>query len=324
MTIYYDPDKFLLERFNANNGFALYREHVVFNNPRSTAIVDPPMADKYNTIIDVVMQPGAMFDGVTQMYYNRINLAHEFANSRLLDVNYLSINDEKTIHEIIPRLNLKFGLALTTDEVVDGPIRDAGLFTLVNVKAISTSKRYYNSFNINVMRSSGGLAVVDIKHEATTEWDISRKVLAPAGYTDYPLHVLNYNIDYTSIAGQLRTIKPKISYHRQPQEMGHTTLALHDWLPMALTSVDGIGWSAASTVPAGSAQNLYQAAVVYNGPVKDCRIPGRGMNYRRPIADDSINPANPAYDNVLALLMWNPSNSKTRYKSLALFHYNEV
>ena len=321
MSIYYDPDKFLLKRFNENNGFALYPEHVAFNNPRATAIVDPAMADRYNTIIDVVMLPGSMYDGVTQLYYNRINLSYEFSTSRLQDLNYLSIGKEKTVHEIIPRLNRKFGLALTVDEVVDAPIRDAGLFTLVNIKVLPTSRRYYGSFDINVMRASGGLKVMDIKHQAIWEWDASRKIYATK-HGELPLYSINYNIDYTPIAQFLKTIIPSDTYFRYASETEYTTIPKDPWISQMLNSVDNLGWT--TTGSAGTPQDLYLAAIIYNGPTKDCKVAQRAFNNSRPIDGIFSNPANLEFDNVLVLVPINPNYSGTRYKSLVLFHYNEV
>ena len=322
MSIYYDPDKFLLKRFNENNGFALYAEHVAFNNPRATAVVDPVMADRYNTVIDVVMLPGSMYDGVTQLYYNRINLAHEFATSRLQDLHYLGIGQEKTLHDIIPKLNLKFGLALTEDEVIDGPIRDAGLFTLVNIKVMPTSKRYYGSFNINLMRTGGGLSVVDIKHETIWEWDATRKIYIN-GHGELPLHTPNYNIDYTAVAQYLRTIEANPAYYRFLADADYTAIPANPWLPQVLNSVDNLGWTATSS-GTGTFQNLVRAAIVYNGPTSDCKIATRAINNIRPIDANFNNPANLEFDNVLAVVAFNPTTSPLRYKSLVLFHYNEV
>lgn len=320
MSIYHNPDKLLLKRFNEKNGLALKSEQVVFTNPRDAKLVDPVMAKNYNSVIDVVMQKNAPYDGVAVLFYNRINFAYEFANSRLLDLNYLVVEEEKTIHELIPALNRKLGLALVPEEVADKAFESIGLFTTVQVQVLPGSKRYIGSFNINLMRRGGSFVPITLRNSVVDVLDADRK--AAAAKPDYPIYSLNYHIDYSSAAGVLRKLGALLTY---PNWGGEDIAELlqdnSTALTGALNGADGLGW--VYTAAATAANNLARCVVIYNGPTKDCLVYPEGYKKNKPIEVVGANPSNTDFDNVLVLVNNNPYYSTNRYKPLVLFHYND-
>ena len=321
MSIYHNPDKLLLKRFNEKNGLALRLDQVVFSNPRDAKLVDPVLAKNYNSVIDVVMQKNAPYDGVAVLFYNRINFAYEFVNSRLLDINYLIVEEEKTIHELIPALNRKLGLSLVPEEVADKTFESVGLFTTVQVQMLPGSKRYIGSFNINVMRRGGSFVALTLRNSVVEVLDANRKAVT-AGRPDYPVYPINYHIDYTAAAGVLKNLSGFLTYPRWTGE--DTSELLQDNGPSvtsAINAVDGLGW--VYTASATAVNNLARAVILYNGPTKDCLVYPEGYTQNLPFDVPGVNPSNTDFDNVLVLANNYPYYSTNRYKPLVLFHYND-
>lgn len=320
MSIYHNPDKLLLKRFNEKNGLALRLDQVVFSNPRDAKLVDPVLAKNYNSVIDVVMQKNAPYDGVAVLFYNRVNFAYEFANSRLLDINYLIIEEEKTIHELIPALNRKLGLALVPEEVADKTFESVGLFTTVQVQMLPGSKRYIGSFNINVMRRGGSFVPITLRNSVVEAMDATRKLAGAK--PDYPIYPINYHIDYTAAAATFRSIRGSLVYPRWLGEDNPELLQdLSGSIVAAINAVDGLGW--VYTATATAANNLVRSMVLYNGPTKDCLVYPEGYMGNKPIEAVGVNPSNTDFDNVMVLANNNPYYSTNRYKPLVLFHYND-
>lgn len=320
MSIYHNPDKLLLKRFNEKNGLALRADQVVFTNPRDAKLVDPVLAKNYNSVIDVVMQKNAPYDGVAVLFYNRINFAYEFTNSRLLDLNYLVVDEEKSVHELLPALNRKLGLTLTPEEVADKPFESVGLFTTVQVQVLPGSKRYIGSFNINVMRAAGSFVPITLRNSVVEAMDATRKLAGAK--PDYPIYPLNYHIDYSAAAGVFRKFSGSLIYPRWPGEDTSASNAANiTTLLSAIVAVDGLDWNNNTT--AGATNSLARSMVLYNGPTKDCLVYPEGYMGNKPIEAVGKNPSNTDFDNVLILANNNPYYSTIRYKPLVLFHYND-
>lgn len=327
MSIYRRVEKLLLREFNAKNNHNLLPEHVRFVNPRPADTVDVTMAAVYNTAISMEMLKGCPFDGVATLFYNRVVLSAEFSTSRLLDLNYVKINDEKTIHEIIPYINTKLGLHLTTEDVVDEPLTDKGLFTQVRIRIADGCLEFTGSFDIGLMRVNAPLVKLDAKHSVVFVEDAGRKAIYP-GRPEAPVFPLTYGIDYSAAYADLRRVKVPKAWGAFPTVYTNQAAVPYtpDHLANVLNTIDNIGWR--SNQAATTGLTLNQAIPLYNGPTKDCLVPDYAfLGITSQVQGSETiwsNPANTEYDNVLVLMIHNPWYTNGRYKSLALFHYNEV
>ena len=342
MSIYKHADQVLLARYNAANGTALLPEHVKFVNPRPAALESLVLSKQYNTAVSMVMQPGAPFEGVATLYYNRIVLAAEFANSRLVDLNYIKIKKEETTRELVDYLNLKLGLSLKPEDIVDEPLNDQGSYTTVTIRVNNDSLEYVGSFVIGVMRNSNVLKKVVMQHDI--DWDLlqqRRALTSSYPRTEAAVFPLNYAVDYSPIASILKRVRANMLYpfavNMVPDELVIHNRAYSGLFQVAVNQIDGLGWINGGSIGEGPL-NLNTSWAIYNGPTKDCFIPSYLSVYDIHSANTKVgtgwwagvnkvdwnNPANLDYDNVLVLQLANPFRSSNRYRALVLFHYNEV
>ena len=331
MSIYKHADRVLLARYNAANGTTLLPEHVKFVNPRPAALESLVLSKQYNTAVSMVMQPGAPFEGVTTLFYNRIVLAAEFANSRLIDLNYLQIKKEKTTRELVDRLNVKLGLSLKATDIVDEPLNDQGFINTTRIQVNNDSLEYVGGFDIGIIRTDKPIRKVTIQHDVDHQ-TLPLRRLGPYPRTEAAIFPLNYHIDYSPIAGILKNVRANMLYPANDRLENDELFSYARYgsdLPMtAFNQIDNLGWI--NAISSASPLNLNAAFAIYNGPTKDCNIPSYLGVY--PIregwwagakAPEWNNPANQAYDNVLVLQLCNPWRSSNRYRAIALFHYNE-
>lgn len=326
MSIYRRVENLLLRRFNAENGQKLLPEHVRFTNPRSAALVDEVMANTYNTAVTMEMTPASPFDGAVTLFYGRVVLSSEFALSKLINLNFIKVKSEKTIHELLPYINTKLGLHLRPVDVIDGSLNDGGIFTQVRIQTTNTSMEFTGSFDIGIMRVDATLVSLDVKHSVVYTEDTGRRGVYP-GRLEHPVFPLTYDIDYSPAYFDLKRVKVPLAWGAFPAAyiLQAVTPGAPAHLASVLSTIDGIAWR--SDTAAGDTLTLMQAMPVYNGPTKDCLVPSYayfGIT-AQPMSKDIVwsNPSNLEYDNVLVLMIHNPWYHKTRYKSLALFHYNE-
>lgn len=326
MSIYFRVEKLLLAKFNERNGHSLLPSQVKFSNPRPADSVDPTMAVRYNTAVSLEMLKGSPFDGVATLFYNRIVLSAEFSNSKLLDLNFIKINDERSTSELVPYLNTKLGLHLRTEDIIDEPLNDKGLFTQTRIRIAEGSMEFTGSMDIGIMRINAPLVKMTAKHSPIYIEEARRK--AVNARTEAPVFPLNYRIDYSAAFNWLRRIKAADAWGAFPAQV--TLNAAWPFTPTTLASclskIDGINWSASPSALA--APSLNQAMALYNGPTEDCKVYTYAFLSNAITMDMSdptwINPANKDFDNVLVLALHNPWYSNNRYKSLVLFHYNGV
>jgi len=232
----------------------------------------------------------------------------------------LVVEEEKTIRDLVPALNLKLGLALVPEEVDDKAFESSGLFTTVQVQVLPGSKRYIGAFNINIMRRGGSFVPITLRNSVVEVIDAGRKSVSVK--PDYPIYSINYHIDYSAAASVLRKLGALLTY---PNWTGEDVAELlqdnSTAFTNAINAVDGLGW--VYTASATAANNLARSMVVYNGPTKDCLVYPEGYKANTPIEAIGANPSNTDFDNVLVLINNNPYYSTNRYKPLVLFHYND-
>lgn len=331
MTYYFKTEKLLLDKFNIANKLNLKPEHVKFVNPRPADTVDITMSKVYNTAIDVVMQPGAPYDGQVTIFYNRVNLRSEFGNAKLDASNYVYIKTEATLHEAIGAINDKLGTRFMTDDLVDDEINPTKMVTTVKLQATESSMEYIGSIDVRLYRSTSKKITID--HEPSVIWhyEAERNKLA-ANLT--PLGILQdtYNHDYTPARLLLENLVVSESIPAWPAGMwgmnaANAFLNFQNSPAVILKQVDGLNWQLTAGVTTGI--SLVNAICIYRGPTADCEIkPYAAISKHlggiaKPDGyDDITNPANMRYRNVAVLLLDNPvANTKTA-KCLALLHYN--
>ena len=191
---------------------------------------------------------------------------------------------------------------------------------------------YYN-VPLDIPPTQAG-TVNDIK--ALTTWGLNpwyddniKSLTIDPTLIKYNHSLKTYNLDYTPLAATLKTLpvhpRPLDPAATPPWTQDATSLS---WLTNNLWKIDGIAWR---NSPWRLHFNLNNAAIVYNGPVKDCGQEvlgvfkhGLGQNEFLPgWLAERISVPNPEFDNVLALWLHVPYNA-TGYSAILLIHYNEV
>lgn len=118
----YNAKEVLLELINLTDGLNAAVADVTFGIPSKVTDPTPPK----NTKILITPKTESGFYGIKTVYYNRIHIG---------EVGAMSVErDGASSHlALIPALNLKYGLYLTADDIIDKliPPGDTGLITVV-------------------------------------------------------------------------------------------------------------------------------------------------------------------------------------------------
>lgn len=156
-------------------------------------------------------------------------------------------------------------------------------------------------------------------------WYVDNSALDARGVSmrKYNPGLLTYGYDYTKYASFLKTIPafPRPWNTGNDMMVAATLNSLRD----AMIAVDGNPWVWTSTT--NTAFNLYRAAVVYNGPTKNCgKVVTGGMLTTEYQMDDwmmkSFQPANLEYDNVLVFWLKSTWENNEGYGGVVMLHYN--
>lgn len=332
MTYYYKPETLLLAKFNTANKLNLLPEHVRFENPRPADTVDITMSKVYNTAIDIVMQPGAPYDGTKTIFYNRVNLRTEFSTAKVDSTNYIHIDKESTLYEAIARINIKLGTRFTTDDIEDQEIDPVKMMSYIKLSAKPESLLYYGSVDARVYRATAKKVVINHTPSAIWVHDSERKRSAP-NFGELSVLPVNYNVDYTAARHALLLMK--VNHTLPVWDSGFAGNFFDDFNAgfqsqiYALKMIDGLPWVTSKTLTSVGTYNLTRSVCIYNGTTADCVIKPYAIasqySYRAeksPEFDIGMNPSNPNYKYVAVVLLNNPELSRDMYKSLVLFHYN--
>lgn len=326
MATYFSAEDLLLKQINEKNQLMLTKHDIEFSSPLPAEAVDPNKAKDYNTAVTLKMKRIDQFDGEGTIFYNRLNLSSEFATAGFETKNYLYVERPFSIHGILPHINRKTGLRLTTGNVYDAEISPTDDFTMITVRALPRSMDYTGQFKIGVVNTGvlSSIAPLDPNLFA----GIDRKRKAVSGYTPTEANILTrtYGIDYSPIGELLKRVATGLWPTRPTDEPD--TLVYYDRLSGLLRCVDGLPWG---TTAAPSSLNVWRAYGVYNGPTKDCWIPSdpSGGNSNlflkpdvRPGEQAYSNPTNTDYTHALVLALNWPYSDTARYRPMAIFHYN--
>lgn len=335
MSYYFKAVDVLLEKFNVANKLNLLPEHVKFINPRPADSVDITMSKVYNTAIDMVMQPGAPFNGVVTLYYNRVDLRVEFSNAKLSENNYVNIEKETTLHEALDAINIKLGTRLTANEIEDMELPAVGLLVPVQLRANDESFEYFGAVDIVLYRSTAKLATID--HDMLLFGFYEEATTGTLKQPFVPLYHKTMNVDYTSARAFLSKLMPSKGGNGlcrlneiQFNSSGRlTNISSGERLcRMLFNPLDGLNWNTSSddTLEVTVQDHAW---CVYNGLTSECNI-AQYVDYslqmrrtRLPEGFDAvINPANLNYKYVAVIFCNSVRSNTLGVGRLALMHYN--
>lgn len=149
------PEEIIVDLINNDNGTSLLPGELTYGIP--TAIT----ARRHNTTVVVIATPGSTLTGSTKLTYNRINLADVPGDLP----THFEVDDAQSIADLIPAIDAAYGIALTPNDYVDGPLPIATdtvpneqlSFDLVaNVKSLI----YYNRLTLQMPRREIALSRV--------------------------------------------------------------------------------------------------------------------------------------------------------------------
>lgn len=147
MSLYKDPATTLLSLIEKENNLVLEASDYDFSVPQPAT---PPEGSEasYNTTLTISNNnPAAPYIGSVDIYYNRLN----FADLALLADIYVHVEDVTTTHGLLPSLNRRYGLNLTTDDVEDIATVDRGNYREATLRAKTTSLGWIGELDIGVV-----------------------------------------------------------------------------------------------------------------------------------------------------------------------------
>lgn len=324
MATYFSAEELLLKQINEKNDLMLTKHDIEFSSPLPAEAVDPNKAKDYNTAVTLKMKRIDLFDGEGTIFYNRLNLSSEFATAGFETINYIYVERPFSLHGILEHINRKTGLRLTTGNVYDVEMSPTDDFTVVTVKALPRSLDYIGQFNIGVVNTGVLSSIAVLEPNLFAGLDRQRK--AVSGYTPSEANILSriYSVDYSPIGEFLRRMPMGPWPTRGITEP--EVLIYYDRVSGLLRSVDGLPWNTAATA---GALNVWRGYCVYNGPTKDCKIhsnvtlPSFPQQPTEQLGDPGYsNPTNQEYTHALIVAMNWPYSDTSRYRSVAIFHYN--
>lgn len=144
MSLYKDPVTTLLNVVGQQNGITLNPEDYDFGTPQVNNTGQYPNQNTHVTI--TANNTVAPYQGSIQIFYNRLDLADL---PKLVELK-LQAPDVVTSHDIIGTLNDRYGLNLTTTDLVDLPAEDLGDFKNVTLTAEEDSLGWIGSIVVRV------------------------------------------------------------------------------------------------------------------------------------------------------------------------------
>lgn len=135
--------KILLDLINADNTTSLPESAITLGAPVSTG--DP--TGLITTVVATAVS-GSGYSGTQTFTYNRVDLGFMAVNEPDLVLE----SEETTIHALIPLLNSTFGIQLTPDDIVDGPVPDLepDVISQVTITAAAGSLVWAKSVTLDI------------------------------------------------------------------------------------------------------------------------------------------------------------------------------
>lgn len=325
MATYFSAEDLLLKQINEKNNLMLTKHDIEFSSPMPAEAVDPNKAKEFNTAVTLKMKRIEEFDGEGTIFYNRLNLSSEFASAGFETKSYVYVSRPFSLHGILEHINRKTGLRLTPGNTYNVELSPTADFTLVTVRALPQSMDYTGQFKIGVVNTGVLSSIAMLEPNVFASIDRQRK--AVSGYTPTEANILTrtYGIDYSPIGEFLKRCAAGPWPTRGINEP--EVLIYYDRVHQLLRAVDGLPWQ---TAVAPGALNIWRAYGVYNGPTKDCLVASDPPSAGNVFKDHNVlpgeqvlsNPTNTDFTHALILAMNWPYGDTTRYRSMAIFHYN--
>lgn len=329
----YDALELAVAKYNTAKGTNYKYADFVFDKPVDLRAVGIEHPSRRNTMIR-----GKVADKTIDFTYDRLDLtAHLIRDSLVLGGGGSGIYLETTAvnkSEAATTIAKACGIPLRPSDIVAEPFDWAALRTATSTNVVFTiaadSRTFLPGSTFTVM-IGGAYILVDGKvyrvqdcaleletfHEDyvfQTNPTINPATAPLSGHQTAPF-------DYTRAARYLRRFG---SYEiwRDTDRLGKNS-DLTNWIKglcQALKECDGNPWVWNNTATPADF-NLYQAWVVFNGPVKYCTRE-RAQQYRVPVQYLPLHElGNPAFDNVC--LIW-PAITAGQTQSVYVFHYNDI
>jgi len=245
MSLYVDPKLAIITATNTQNATSLLLTDVVFGQV-VVASDDTVTTTGKNSQVKLTGN-GTTWSGSVTVNFNRLNLS----DIAVLTSNTLKVDTVTRVYDLIKYLNYFYGMVLTTDDLIDGPIAlDSNGAGSVTLQASATSYGWIGSVTLNLVK---GDAIVDY---VLTDLSLSG-INYPTGQSakaQGPMAL--YGWDFTAQKAVLDALTLNTVFNATGTSTPGGTLAT------AITSVTGSTWT--NTTSAG-AQNLYQGKVVYAG-----------------------------------------------------------
>lgn len=322
MKVFENVPKRLLTLFNAKYGTALTLDQVEFKNPRPTAKINPKPGTTKNTAVTLAMRPGAAYTGDTILYYDRLSLAKAWLNAPLASELPIQVENETTVHDLIPKLYRRLGVKFLTTDLVNAPLDLTAHVGRLSLTAADTSLTWVGKVEIGLQQTirPNEFAVSYPGKLWTYDDGIQAAITSPAMTNWFSPMALSYMFDYTPQVAFLKTL---VATNVQSQIS--STVATN--LAAALKAVDGLNWVYSTAI---TSFNLNGATIYYNGKVKDYPA-WLALNQGYPYMDVGMldigllqNPINPEYDNVMLIQPNRPWVDTSGYRSFMIIHYNDA
>lgn len=319
MKVFENVPKRLLTLFNAKYGTALTLDQVEFKNPRPTANITPKPGTTKNTAVTLAMRPGAAYTGETTVYYDRMSLGKAWLNAPLLGELAIPVENETTVHQLLPKLYQRLGAKFLPTDLIDSPLGLTNYIGSVVLRAAETSLSWYGSVEIGIW-SANRPAEFNVQYPGKF-WipdDVDTETSNHPLTSRRPPSLDTYYCDYSSQYNALKAIAATSVYKILSAD-GCWNLAA------ALKAVDGLNWNYNTAY--ATSYNLSGAVVFYNGPIKDYPA-WLAANQKLPYIDNNtdlgllVNPFNPEYDNAMLIRPDRPWSDTTGYRLFFIVHYN--
>lgn len=293
MSLYVDPKLAIITATNTQNATSLLLTDVVFGQV-AVASADTVTTTGKNSQVKLTGN-GTTWSGSVTVNFNRLPLS----DIAVLTSSTLKVDTVTRVYDLIKYLNYFYGMVLTTDDLVDGPITlDSNGAGTVTLTASATSYGWIGSVTLNLVK---GDAIVDY---ALTDLSLSG-INYPTGQSaKAQAPMVLYGWDFTPQKTVLDTLTLNQIFNTSGSGTPGNTLAA------AILAVTGVTWTNSAS---SGAYNLYQGKVVYTG------------------LNNGLLNTNPAYKYVVMIQLADGTGANgtvtsaynSTYYGVIILHYND-
>lgn len=254
--------------------------------------------------------------------YNRKVISAHFAATLAVPTYQMALGvaSAKRTVDLLPDVNRFLGTEFKEEEILDEPLELTFETTSVTIKMAPENLWFTGEL---VIPLKGKYQQIDevLVYDNAFKVDPWTKFLNPTRDGLFDGWMATHNKSYTTVSEILRGIPSTVTQNKWT----NLTIQHATTLANALKSVDGLPWTAASINPTTYDYNLFNACVVYNGPVEGFD-PQFDLLYLEVPSDYWLrhNPARKDHSHVL-VLQPNPNyGAKNLRYSPIYIHYGEL